>query len=136
MRNVSVRCILICVVLSSLSCVRSDIELGFYDKSCPTAEKMIFDYVKQHVPNAPSLAAALLRMHFHDCFVRVSIHRICFFVFPFHCSDGSSFFLFSGLRCFCADKLHQKAPSREIGTAEPKPPWLRFPGQSEELGGS
>ncbi|CAL9136443.1 unnamed protein product [Musa acuminata var. zebrina] len=70
MRNVSVRCILICVVLSSLSCVKSDFELGFYDKSCPTAEKMIFDYVKQHVPNAPSLAAALLRMHFHDCFVR------------------------------------------------------------------
>ncbi|URD91111.1 peroxidase [Musa troglodytarum] len=70
MRNTSVRCILMCVVLSSLSCVKSDLELDFYDKSCPTAEKMIFDYVKQHVPNAPSLAAALLRMHFHDCFVR------------------------------------------------------------------
>ncbi|KAJ4976783.1 hypothetical protein NE237_001889 [Protea cynaroides] len=27
------------------------------------------NYVKEHIPNAPSLAAALLRMHFHDCFV-------------------------------------------------------------------
>ncbi|KAF8414040.1 hypothetical protein HHK36_002039 [Tetracentron sinense] len=37
-------------------------------KSCPKAEKIVLDYVKKHIPNAPSLAAAFIRIHFHDCF--------------------------------------------------------------------
>ncbi|XXG82932.1 hypothetical protein AAC387_Pa10g0804 [Persea americana] len=57
-------------VLAFLGSVQGQLELGFYDKSCPKAEKIVLDYVKKHIPNAPSLAAALLRMHFHDCFVR------------------------------------------------------------------
>ncbi|XP_075076847.1 peroxidase 3-like [Nicotiana tabacum] len=46
------------------------LQLNFYSKSFPKAEKIIQNYVQKHIPNAPSLAAALLRMHFHDCFVR------------------------------------------------------------------
>ncbi|XP_031501807.1 peroxidase 3-like [Nymphaea colorata] len=41
----------------------------FYDDVCPQAESIIQEFVKEHIPNAPSLAAALLRMQFHDCFV-------------------------------------------------------------------
>ncbi|XVE74498.1 hypothetical protein DITRI_Ditri12bG0021600 [Diplodiscus trichospermus] len=44
--------------------------MNFYAKSCPKAEKIVQDYVKEHIPNAPSLAATFIRMHFHDCFVR------------------------------------------------------------------
>lgn len=59
------------VILSLFTYANSqNLELGFYNKSCPKAEKIISDFVKDHISNAPSLASPLLRMHFHDCFVR------------------------------------------------------------------
>ncbi|RWV77661.1 hypothetical protein GW17_00061481 [Ensete ventricosum] len=61
----------ILVCLGFLSCVHADLKLGFYDNSCPKAEKLILDFVGEHIANAPTMAASLLRMHFHDCFVRV-----------------------------------------------------------------
>ncbi|KAL9453613.1 hypothetical protein AB3S75_009259 [Citrus x aurantiifolia] len=48
----------------------AQLQLGFYAKSCPRAEKIVLDYVNKHIHNGPSLAASFLRMHFHDCFVR------------------------------------------------------------------
>ncbi|KAK4354096.1 hypothetical protein RND71_026290 [Anisodus tanguticus] len=58
--------IFMCILVSS----HAQLQPNFYAKSCPKAEKIILDYVKKHIPNAPSLPAALIRMHFHDCFVR------------------------------------------------------------------
>ncbi|XP_022136149.1 peroxidase 39-like [Momordica charantia] len=61
--------LVVCVLGLSSSC-QAQLELGFYSKTCPHAEKIVYDFVSHHIPNAPSLAAAFIRMHFHDCFVR------------------------------------------------------------------
>ncbi|GLT58505.1 hypothetical protein SLA2020_313910 [Shorea laevis] len=49
---------------------QAQLQLGFYSESCPNAEKIVQDFVNEEIHNATSLAATLLRMHFHDCFVR------------------------------------------------------------------
>lgn len=69
--SMNVTAFMICLLLGLLIRVHADLRLGFYDQSCPKAEKLVLDHVKEHIPHAPSLAASLLRMHFHDCFVRV-----------------------------------------------------------------
>ncbi|KAJ8554538.1 hypothetical protein K7X08_025216 [Anisodus acutangulus] len=62
--------LVLCILLGIVGCSHAQLQLNFYAKSCPQAEKIIEDYVQKHIPNAPSLAASLLRLQFHDCFVR------------------------------------------------------------------
>ncbi|KAJ0515823.1 putative peroxidase [Helianthus annuus] len=42
----------------------------YYDQTCPNAESTITSVVKKAMLNDPTVPAALLRMHFHDCFIR------------------------------------------------------------------
>nr|CAB3448932.1 unnamed protein product [Digitaria exilis] len=58
------------VVSISATGVRGQLKMGFYDQSCPGVERLIGSFVRQHVGRVPTVAAALLRLHFHDCFVR------------------------------------------------------------------
>ncbi|KMS97624.1 hypothetical protein BVRB_5g125370 [Beta vulgaris subsp. vulgaris] len=46
------------------------LQLGFYSSSCPNAENIVRQIVQQRFNGDRSVPAALLRMHFHDCFVR------------------------------------------------------------------
>jgi peroxidase len=47
------------------------LQVGFYQKSCPEAEMIIRKTVLSYYENDPTVAAPLLRLHFHDCFVEV-----------------------------------------------------------------
>ncbi|KAC9910473.1 hypothetical protein R6Q59_021045 [Mikania micrantha] len=42
---------------------------GFYSSTCPKAEATVRSTVEAHFKSDPTVAAGLLRLHFHDCFV-------------------------------------------------------------------
>lgn len=46
------------------------IRFGYYDKTCPGAERIVFRETTRIVRASPDLAASLLRLHYHDCFVQ------------------------------------------------------------------
>jgi peroxidase len=48
----------------------------FYDKSCPKVEEIVKSVVAKAVAKEPRMAASLLRLHFHDCFVKVYAEAI------------------------------------------------------------
>ncbi|MCI38378.1 peroxidase 44-like, partial [Trifolium medium] len=47
-----------------------DLQVGFYSTSCGKAESIVQKLVEKRFSQDKSITAALLRMHFHDCFVR------------------------------------------------------------------
>ncbi|XP_051125683.1 peroxidase 1-like [Andrographis paniculata] len=62
-------------VLLSLSCIISlsnaqGLTLDYYKKTCPNVEDIVKRETARIMAAAPTLAAPLLRLHFHDCFVR------------------------------------------------------------------
>ncbi|GJM91511.1 hypothetical protein PR202_ga07887 [Eleusine coracana subsp. coracana] len=46
------------------------LELGYYAVTCPDAEEIVRHTMERQHYNDPSLAPAIIRMLFHDCFVR------------------------------------------------------------------
>ncbi|VVB15660.1 unnamed protein product [Arabis nemorensis] len=46
------------------------LDAHYYDRSCPTAEKIILETVRNATLYDPKVPARLLRMFFHDCFIR------------------------------------------------------------------
>ncbi|KAK4374307.1 hypothetical protein RND71_004984 [Anisodus tanguticus] len=65
------RCLIALVLAFALfSTAVKALSSNYYDQTCPNAESTITKVVKKAMWNDKTVPAALLRMHFHDCFVR------------------------------------------------------------------
>ncbi|KAF2312449.1 hypothetical protein GH714_034710 [Hevea brasiliensis] len=53
------------------------LSLNYYEKTCPDVELIVTNAVKNAMMRDKTVPAALLRMHFHDCFIRVGVKTGC-----------------------------------------------------------
>ncbi|KAH9662574.1 peroxidase 64 [Citrus sinensis] len=58
------------LLILSMSSSGNALSLNYYEKTCPDAEWIIAAAVKAAAAKDKTVPAALLRMHFHDCFIR------------------------------------------------------------------
>ncbi|KAK6924532.1 hem peroxidase [Dillenia turbinata] len=66
----AIAAILSLLLISSLTPSSNALSNNYYDKTCPDAESAITDAVRKAIGSDKTVPAALLRMHFHDCFIR------------------------------------------------------------------
>ena len=70
--RLSLACVVFSLFLIS-SCLPCQAQLSsnFYDSTCPNALTTIRTAIRRAVSSERRMAASLIRLHFHDCFVQV-----------------------------------------------------------------
>ncbi|XP_072952260.1 peroxidase 57-like [Typha angustifolia] len=61
---------LVLLLLAHIITTSFSLQIHFYSKSCPRAEIIVKQVVQKHFQQDPSVPSGLLRLQFHDCFVR------------------------------------------------------------------
>ncbi|KAK4770251.1 hypothetical protein SAY87_030783 [Trapa incisa] len=70
MKATSPLLVALALLLLAFQTVESQLQVGFYTNKCPLAEFIVKDEVRKGFIRDRGIAAGLVRMHFHDCFVR------------------------------------------------------------------
>ncbi|KAG6507212.1 peroxidase 5-like [Zingiber officinale] len=68
MAAVKIYCLALC--LMSTAVAANPLRVGFYAQTCPRAETLVRQALNDALRSDAGIGADLLRMHFHDCFVR------------------------------------------------------------------
>ncbi|XP_073034428.1 peroxidase 43-like [Primulina eburnea] len=58
------------LILTFVGIAQGQLQVGFYANTCPDAEAIVTGVVREAVASDQTTAPALLRLHFHDCFVQ------------------------------------------------------------------
>ncbi|KAJ6682268.1 PEROXIDASE 25-RELATED [Salix koriyanagi] len=58
------------VLISSISSGANALSLNYHEKTCPDVDSIVTKAVNNAMMRDKTVPAALLRMHFHDCFIR------------------------------------------------------------------
>jgi peroxidase len=62
--------LVVLVAAGSAAAAADQLRVDYYRETCPNVEAIVRDEMEKIIGAAPSLAGPLLRLHFHDCFVR------------------------------------------------------------------
>ncbi|XP_050229796.1 peroxidase 64-like [Mercurialis annua] len=63
--------LLLCsILMASVLPLGYTLSLNYYEKTCPNVDTIVTNAVKNAMMRDKTVPAALLRMHFHDCFIR------------------------------------------------------------------
>lgn len=57
----------------SASASATDLRVGYYSESCPSAERLVRAAIRAAMAREPRSGASVMRLQFHDCFVNVRI---------------------------------------------------------------
>jgi len=64
--------LMVLVVMANVGAIHG-LTTTFYDRSCPKVYSIVKAEVQKAVKAEKRMAASLVRLHFHDCFVNVSV---------------------------------------------------------------
>jgi len=58
-------------IINIIIVTSADLRQGYYSKTCPQAETIVRDVMRNALKKEPRSVASVMRFQFHDCFVNV-----------------------------------------------------------------